>query len=512
MSLPQRRYSDWKAPTGDGELFIWPEPQELLAQTRGNAAALVNCHVPVTGQPLADWRTEMRRLLGHPDNEQPLLVSGHQTELFHAGVWVKNALISAAAKALGGASIYLAVDTDHPKHLQLRWPGTSIPLTDDPALGTAAWAGLLAPPTRAHRAAIDAALAAAQRNWSFTPLLGDFLAKLWQSAPIDPPAGQHTAGQLMTALVDAQQQIDHSLGLDNRAALASPLWKAAPYLAYAHHLLADAPRVAAAYNGVLHEYRRQTNKRSTTRPMPDLHLAPGRIEVPFWLDDLATGQRQRACVRADGQNWALRVKDNQFLLDARRGPDAAQALGAFLAAHGARLSPRALTLTLFARLLICDQFVHGIGGARYDQITDGLIVKLFGIEPPAFAVATATLFFPEALGRMRVCLPCLLREGHRLRHGALGPAKRELVAQIAAQPRGSREKQQLFTQLQIMLKKAAADLPAIHSFDRRLAQARRQSAQENDLFNRELFYLIQSRQRLGDLAQRVGAAFGADLG
>jgi hypothetical protein len=317
---------------------------------------------------------------------------------------------------------------------------------------------------------------------------------------------------LTTALVDAQQQMDHLLGLNNRAALASPLWEARPYLAYAHHLLADAPRVAAAYNGVLGEYRRQSNKRSTTRPMPDLHLAPGRIEVPFWLDDLAKGQRQRACVRADGQKWALRIKDDQFLLDPRRGPDAAEALGAFLAAQGARLSPRALTLTLFARLLICDQFVHGIGGARYDQITDGLIVKLFGIEPPAFAVATATLFFPEALGRVRVCLPCLLREGHRLRHGALGPAKRELVAQIAARPPGSRERQQLFTQLQIMLKRAAADLPAIHSFDRRLAQARLQTAQENDLFNRELFYLIQPRQRLSELAQRVGAAFGAVLG
>jgi len=508
MNWPQRRYSDWKAPTGDGELFLWPDPPKLLAETRANAASLASCQVPISGLPLADWRREMRRLIGHEDNHRPLLINGHQTELFHAGVWVKNALIDAAAKALGGASLHLAVDTDQPKHLQLRWPGISMPLTDDPSAGSKAWSGLLSTPTPGHRAAIDAALAAAQKNWSFVPMLGEFLGKLWQSASQDQSPNRPLTG----ALVDAQQAMDESLGLFNRAALASPLWEARPYLAYAHHLLADAPRMAAVYNGALAEYRRQTGKQSTTRPMPDLHVAHDRIEVPFWLDDLASGQRARACVRADGRHWALKIKDDQFSLEANRGPDGAAALHAFLSGHGARLAPRALTLTLFVRLLICDQFVHGIGGARYDQITDGLIVNLFGIEPPAFAVATATLYFPEALVRPRVCLPCLLREGHRLRHGALGPAKRQLVAQIAASPRGSRERRQLFTQLQIMLKRAAADLPAMHAFERRLAEGRRQLAQEHDLFDRELFYLIQPRERLSGLAQRVGAAFGTVLG
>jgi hypothetical protein len=62
-----------------------------------------------------------------------------------------------------------------------------------------------------------------------------------------------------------------------------------------------------------------------------------------------------------------------------------------------------------------------------------------------------------------------------------------------------------------MLKRAAADLPAMHAFERRLAECRRQLAQEHDLFDRELFYLIQPRERLSGLAQRVGAAFGTVL-
>ena len=31
---------------------------------------------------------------------------------------------------------------------------------------------------------------------------------------------------------------------------------------------------------------------------------------------------------------------------------------------------RALATTLFARLLLADVFIHGIGGAKYDQVTD----------------------------------------------------------------------------------------------------------------------------------------------
>src|SRR5205085_227153 len=55
------------------------------------------------------------------------------------------------------------------------------------------------------------------------------------------------------------------------------------------------------------------------------------------------------------------------------------------------IRPRALTLTLYSRLFLCDFFIHGLGGAKYDVITDGLIRRFFGVEPPAYACVTATL-------------------------------------------------------------------------------------------------------------------------
>jgi hypothetical protein len=59
--------------------------------------------------------------------------------------------------------------------------------------------------------------------------------------------------------------------------------------------------------------------------------------------------------------------------------------------HGLRLRPRALITTLVARLLVADVFVHGIGGALYDQLTDDIVRRLTGCDPPGYAVVSGTL-------------------------------------------------------------------------------------------------------------------------
>ena len=62
---------------------------------------------------------------------------------------------------------------------------------------------------------------------------------------------------------------------------------------------------------------------------------------------------------------------------------------------------RALTTTLFARLVLSDLFLHGIGGAKYDQVTDQIVRLFFGFEPPEFATVSATLRLPIALRSVR---------------------------------------------------------------------------------------------------------------
>jgi hypothetical protein len=157
----------------------------------------------------------------------------------------------------------------------------------------------------------------------------------------------------------------------------SDLVATAAYGAFAHHIAAIADRFAAAYNAALAAYRVRHGVRTPSRPMPDLQVSADRIELPFWLDDLAARARGRAfVVRRDGA-WTLEC-ESPFAFNPRADArPAAAALAGHLAAAQLRLSPRALTLTMFLRLLLVDQFVHGIGGGRYDQVSDGVIERFF---------------------------------------------------------------------------------------------------------------------------------------
>src|SRR5205823_1622255 len=38
--------------------------------------------------------------------------------------------------------------------------------------------------------------------------------------------------------------------------------------------------------------------------------------------------------------------------------------------------------------------IHGIGGGKYDELTDEIIRRFYGIEPPGYLVLSATLLLP----------------------------------------------------------------------------------------------------------------------
>ncbi len=65
-----------------------------------------------------------------------------------------------------------------------------------------------------------------------------------------------------------------------------------------------------------------------------------------------------------------------------------------LRASGELFAPKALALTLFARVFVADLMIHGVGGGRYDRVTDGVCRRYFGIEPPGYVVASMTMYLP----------------------------------------------------------------------------------------------------------------------
>ncbi len=57
-----------------------------------------------------------------------------------------------------------------------------------------------------------------------------------------------------------------------------------------------------------------------------------------------------------------------------------------------RLRTRALTTTMFCRFLLGDLFLHGIGGAKYDELGDSIAERFFGVAPPEFLTLSQTLW------------------------------------------------------------------------------------------------------------------------
>ncbi len=259
----------------------------------------------VQGEALGDLRKRQRDGL-RLSADRPVMATGHQTELLHPGVWGKLAMIGAAAKGLDADCLFAAVDSDAPKHLQLRWPGESRPITDDPRITDAPWCGMLNAPSPEYVKELQSGLSAAAASWSFTPMIFDLLSDLGDLSP--------GTQALSTALTAAMYRLDWELGLRHQSILVSRLWMSEPYLTLAHHLLANAGDLAAAYNGALKEYREAHGIDDPGRPMPDLQVSDARCEAPFWLDDQKSQSRQRASVKRADTGWMLVIDGDSFEL------------------------------------------------------------------------------------------------------------------------------------------------------------------------------------------------------
>jgi hypothetical protein len=497
MPSPPQSYPDWKAPTQDGDFLIWPESPRLIDDLQDNAERFSRSMAMVQNVPLAELRRRMREFLAGGESDTPIILDGHQTELSHSGVWAKRVLADALARKVEGLALHVAVDTDAPKHFHLRWPGMTAPITDDPALTTAAWTGLLEAPSPRHVAMLMQR--ASESPFASGSMIETMLASLRPLALEQP--------KLAPALMFASQALDEELGLRDEPRLASSIWLAEPFLIYAHHLIARARDFANVYNRALAGYRKANRIRTEMRPMPDLASPGGSVELPFWLDELSTGQRTRPSVFPDGGGFLLASPAGEpfhFSPDAN-GDNAAANLARWLRQNQLRLSPRALTLTMFLRLFVADQFIHGIGGARYDQITNQIIADHFAIDPPAFCVTTATMYLPHAVGRVRVCVPCIEQEGHRLRHNLLGDRKRQYIERIESAPRCSAERYAAFTQMHHELAAAVKTAPQMKRWQESLREAQQRDVEEEVLFDRELFYALQPRARLMGMIERYRA-------
>jgi hypothetical protein len=326
----------------------------------------------------------------------PYILAGHQPQLFHPGVWYKNFVLGGIARQLGGVGIHLLIDSDMCRSASIRVPTGSV---EQPRIDVVAYDEPAAEVPYEERAILDHETfrSFGQRVESIlrplvpNPLIRDFWPMTLERYP------QQT--NLGLRLAQGRHALEQDWAIDTLELPQSVVCQMPEFAWFLAHVLAHLPRFWSAYNDALADYRRAHRMRNRAHPVPDLEDDDGWLEAPFWIWTAEDPERRPLYAQQTGNELVISDRASRtYRLPLSGDCDASAAVEQLvdLAARGVKIRTRALTTTLFARVVLSDLFLHGIGGAKYDQVTDQIARTFFGFGPPEFATVSATLRLPIA--------------------------------------------------------------------------------------------------------------------
>jgi hypothetical protein len=387
-------------PAGHGEVVTRPEYEKWAALAREGARAAATWDVEICGVPVAELRALARRealsaagafssRIGVPvrraEGEPDLVVmAGHQPTLYHPGIWIKDFLLQRLGDETGAAAIDVVVDSDSFDAVEVHFPCLRPEVgvcRSYLAIGTADGCYACTPVPSLED--VERFCEAAEERLATlpAPAIGHHFARFCDCLRAALPGAANMA-ELVTF---ARRRFEATAGTDYLELPVTLMAGSWAFAAFVAHLALDARAFADAYNSALIDYRERTGTRNAAQPFPDLETDGDLVELPLWL----VGDGRRTVWARTGERPAL-VADGEVLCELG---DAAKAPGRVLEAK-LSLAPKALALTAYARLLVTDLFIHGVGGGRYDQVTDDVLRRYFGVTPTPFVVASMTMYLP----------------------------------------------------------------------------------------------------------------------
>jgi hypothetical protein len=361
------------------DIFIQGEPLlQCRHHARSEVLAAARSYLADAGEPIPNLDGEF------------ILMAGHQPELFHPGVWLKNFVLHRLAGSHRGIAVNLLVDNDAVKSNSLAVPVVKLPLAP---IGEFCPSIAAVPMDRIHPGlpyeewtVQDEDYFSSLPSRVVAPVPG-LLETFWEEVRLQARRTKNVPERLAAA----RRSIERRWGCHNLEVPVSVLSRTKAFARFATSILAGLPRFHEEFNAAVRGYRKQNGLKSRNHPFPDLAHDGDWYEAPFWVWRSGRPRRGRLFVRQVSTNLVMRFGEEA-------GPTLSRANLAedwhSLEAGEIKVRPRALTNTLFARLLVADLFVHGIGGARYDSVTDEVMKNFFGVQPPPFLVVSGTLRLP----------------------------------------------------------------------------------------------------------------------
>lgn len=339
------------------------------------------------------------RLASFGTNIPTVFMAGHQPTIFHPGVWFKNFALSHLGAVHGALPINLVIDNDVASGSSIRVPSIRLE-SGDVRRTTVAYdnAGGGVP---FEQTTIQDLETFNDFDTSVIEAMGDVgrdpcITPLWKHAR-EAVARCGVAG---CALAQARHGLEADVGLRTLEMPLGVLCRGSAFAEFLLTILADLPRFKACYNEQTDLYRVAHGIRSSAHPVPHLEADGDWIESPLWVYGNDSPSRKAVWVKRSGDELVLSdspatTGGRSITIDVSHRKLAAEQL-ANLVDPNFKLRPRALITTMYARLILSDLFIHGIGGGKYDQLGDRIIENFYGVKSPEFMVISATILLPPA--------------------------------------------------------------------------------------------------------------------
>lgn len=333
----------------------------------------------------------------------PIIQTGHEPIFYYPGVWIKNHLTQYLAIKMGGIGVNMIVDNDACKMGFMHMPVLSeIPtnirkMALVEGMDDVAYEEVVLDNVERIRRFREEIITLFEKNVldekikttmeAMRTTFEDFMncvERCYQAGCTD----------MVGLLSAARCSIEADFGMDNLEIPVSWMSNTDGFYQFLLHLIYDAERFAHVYNEKLAEYRAIHKIRSKANPLPDLKVMGDVVELPFWIWK-AGGRRGKCYLLKEGDSRKL-TDGSEVVATLEKTQDIQANILKLRILRDAqvKLRPRAITATMFSRLFFSDLFIHGIGGAKYDTITDEIVREFFGIDPPSFATISANLFLP----------------------------------------------------------------------------------------------------------------------
>jgi len=333
----------------------------------------------------------------------PIIQTGHEPILYHPGIWIKNHLVQYLVNKLGGIGVNMIVDND-----ACNMGFMYVPILSEKSASVGKVALVRNKDHVAYEEIVfdnfgiilqfkEEVIDLLSKNdyrEDVKTIVEDMQGMFEQFTNRIGGYYQQGCSDMVGLLTAARKSLEEDFGIENLEAPVSWICETDGFYHFLLHILYEAERFVKIYNEKLAEYRRIHKIRSKANPLPNLKVLGDSIEIPFWVW-VAGGQRAKCYVVNEGED--IKITDGaEVLVTLKKGDEVINNITRLktLMEAGIKIRPRAITTTMFSRLFFSDVFIHGIGGAKYDTITDEIIKEFFGIDPPGFVTISATLYLP----------------------------------------------------------------------------------------------------------------------